>query len=90
MRASSLCPIAVIMETRDFTLHGFAPIAFPPGIYRRSIACYAYTQMDSEFSYRSTTWYPQEGGVAKRVVGRAWPTLVRAKNRLLGSATSKN
>jgi hypothetical protein len=80
----------VIMETRDFTLHGFGPIAFPPGVYRRSIACYAYTQMNDEFTYRSTTWYPQGGGVAKRLAGRAWPSLVRVKNRVLGSATAKN
>jgi hypothetical protein len=80
----------VVMETRDFTLHGFAPIAFPPGMYRRSIATYAYTEMGESFRYRSTTWYPQEGGVAKRALGRAWPTLVRAKNRFLGSGTAKN
>jgi hypothetical protein len=80
----------VIMETREFTLHGFTPIAFPPGQYRRSIATYAYTDRGEGFRYRSTTWYPQEGGVAKRALGRAWPTLVRAKNRFFGSATAKN
>jgi hypothetical protein len=80
----------VVMETREFTLHGFGRIAFPPGMYRRSIATYAYTDRGEGFRYRSTTWYPQEGGVAKRALGRAWPTLVRTKNRFLGSGTAKN
>ncbi|MGH8977001.1 MAG: 2OG-Fe(II) oxygenase [Acidimicrobiia bacterium] len=80
----------VIMETREFSLHGFAPIAFPVGVYRRSIACYAYTEMAEDFDYRSTVWYPDEGGVWKRALGRAWPTLVKTKNRFLGSGTAKN
>ena len=80
----------VIMETREFSLHGFAPIAFPDGVYRRSIACYAYTDMAEDFAYRSTVWYPEEGGAWKRVLGRAWPTLVKTKNRFLGSGTAKN
>ena len=60
----------VIMETREFSLHGFAPIAFPDGVYRRSIACYAYTDMAEDFAYRSTVWYPEEGGAWKRVLGQ--------------------
>ncbi|MGH9185892.1 MAG: 2OG-Fe(II) oxygenase [Acidimicrobiales bacterium] len=79
----------LIMETRDFTQHGFRVTAFPPGVYRRSIATYAYAEVEG-LSYRSSTWYPEGGGIVKRAVGRAWPTLVKAKNRVLGFGTSKN
>ena len=80
----------VIMETRDFTMHGYDPINFPPGRYRRSIACYAYTPAVEGGEYRATVWYPDSGSAAKRVLGRYWPKIVRVKNRLFGSATAKN
>lgn len=81
----------VIMYTRDYTLHGYDPISFPPGEYRRSLAAYAYS-IDSIGSAdsKSTTWYPESGGVAKKLIGRCWPTLVAWKTRLMGSSTAKN
>ncbi len=80
----------VVMETRDFTLHGYDRISFPAGHYRRSIACYAYTPSTDDEEARVTVWYPESRNAAKRMLGRAWPHIVRVKNRVLGSATAKN
>jgi hypothetical protein len=91
--AASVEPIfnrAVIMHTRDYTLHGYDPIKFPAGKYRRSVAAYAYTHMEKSAEHVSTTWYPDEGGIAKRMLGRVWPRLVRIKGKLLGSGTARN
>ncbi len=80
----------VIMTTRGHTLHGYDPTSFPEREYRRSIACYAYTIAEPGTAYRSTVWYPDSGGVVKRAVGKQWPRLVSMKNRLFGSATTRN
>jgi Rps23 Pro-64 3,4-dihydroxylase Tpa1-like proline 4-hydroxylase len=80
----------VIMETRDYTLHGYDPIRFPEEEYRRSIACYAYSALSGTVHARSTAWYPSGRNVAKRLIGRGWPYLVIWKNRIFGSATAKN
>jgi 2OG-Fe(II) oxygenase superfamily len=81
----------VIMFTRDFTYHGYDPISFPDGIFRRSIATYAYSYHDQPISsYRSTLWNPDRGSVLKKLVGRYWPNIVGIKTKLLGSGTAKN
>ncbi len=81
----------VVMFTRDYSLHGYDAINFPEGVYRRSIAAYAYSPMGERTpDHRSTVWYPDEAGVAKTTLGRMWPTLVKIKGALLGSATGKN
>lgn len=80
----------VVMFTRDYTLHGYDAIDFPDGQYRRSIAAYAYSMTDSAGAVRSTTWYPEGENIVKQVIGRCWPNLVRVKNRLFGSSTTKN
>lgn len=81
----------VIMLTRDYTLHGYDPISFPQGQYRRSLAAYAYSLHHGDRPMkRSTTWYPERGGPMKAAVGRLWPKLVRIKNAILGSSTEKN
>lgn len=81
----------VIMFTRDYTVHGYDAINFPPGAYRRSIAAYAYSPLEqAETEHRSTVWYPDSAGVVKSTLGRFWPTLVRVKGRLFGSSTGKN
>ena len=80
----------VIMQTRDYTMHGYDPIAFPEGQYRQSIATYAYSIVEDPAGERTTVWYPDRGGVLKRLLGRHWPVLVRIKNRFLGSATARN
>ena len=81
----------VIMFTRDYTLHGYDAISFPDGQYRRSIAAYGYTLVEeSDESARSTVWYPEQGSLIKRFIGRSWPKLVALKHRFAKSGTSKN
>ena len=81
----------VIMQTREFTLHGYDPIAFPNGSYRRSIAAYGYNVVEPEAGrVRSTTWYPERSGFLKRAIGEFWPTLVALKTRFFGSSTARH
>lgn len=81
----------VIMFTRDYTLHGYDKISFPPGHFRQSIATYAYTVHDHPHaSYRSTKWQPESGSILKKVIGANWPRLVRMKNRVFGVGTTRN
>ena len=80
----------VIMLTKAHTLHGYREISFPDGMYRRSIASYAYSLGAGEApTHRSTTWYPKDGR-GKQLLGRAWPKLVALKTRFFGSATARN
>jgi hypothetical protein len=82
---------AVIMLTKEHTLHGYKPISFPPGRYRTSLASYAYSH-DADFSAvpdRTTLWRPQEGGFVKRLVAQVAPFAVRLKRAMLGSSTAK-
>jgi len=81
----------VIMFTRDYTLHGYDPINFPAGTYRRSIAAYAYSPLqDAAPAHRTTVWYPDNAGATKTLVGRLWPRIVGVKTALFGSATARN
>jgi hypothetical protein len=81
----------VIMFTRDYTLHGYDAIRFPAGQYRRSLAAYAYSPMhETQLTHRTTVWYPDNAGKTKTLIGRLWPSLVRVKSALFGSATAKN
>ncbi|HEX7857249.1 MAG TPA: 2OG-Fe(II) oxygenase [Sphingobium sp.] len=91
--ATSVEPLfnrCVIMHTRDFTLHGYNKLNFPKGVYRRSIATYAYSPASEEAKGRSTTWFPEEASLVKKVLGKNWPKLVEMKGKLFGSATSRN
>jgi len=81
----------VIMETRDFTLHGYDRITFPSGEFRTSVAAYGYSfDYSDNASPRTTTWYPSNSGLIKKVLGRVTPHVVRLKARVLGSGTSRN
>ena len=80
----------VVMLTKAHTLHGYREISFPDGMFRRSIASYAYSLGAGEApTHRSTTWYPEDG-CGKQLLGRAWPRLVALKTHLFGSTTSRN
>lgn len=81
---------AVLMFTRDYTLHGYSQINFPAGTYRRSIAVYGYTEMEQTETVRTTVWYPEKGGIIKRVLGKNMPKLIRLKSKILSSGTQKN
>ena len=81
----------VIMETRDFTLHGYDTIRFPSGEFRTSVAAYGYSLNHSnDASPRTTTWYPNNSGLFKRFLGRVTPYVVNLKAKVLGSGTSRN
>ena len=80
----------VIMFTRDYTLHGYDPISFPPGQFRRSIATYAYNIDPNPQNSRSTLWIPQTASPLKKIIGQYWPNLVRMKSTVFGSGTAKN
>jgi hypothetical protein len=81
----------VIMETRDFTLHGYDPITFPSGEFRTSVAAYGYSLNHSnDASPRTTTWYPNNSGLLKKILGRVTPHIVQLKAKVLGSGTSRN
>jgi len=82
---------AVIMKTRDYTFHGYDPINFPKGDFRRSIAAYAYEIHEKPIApARTTVWYPKNSGIIKKALGRLAPQLVKVKSKVLSSGTSKN
>ena len=80
----------VIMHTRDYTLHGYDPISFPSGKFRRSIATYAYNIDPHPQKQRSTLWIPETASPLKKIIGQYWPDLVKMKSVVFGSATAKN
>lgn len=80
----------VIMLTRDYTLHGYGPISFPPGKFRRSIATYAYNIDPNPQNKRSTLWVPETASPLKKIIGQHWPSLVKAKSAVFGSGTARN
>jgi len=81
---------AVIMFTRDYTLHGYDPINFPSGTYRTSIAAYGYTETGKAGKLRTTVWMPEKSNIFKRFLGKHMSNLVSVKTSLFGSGTAKN
>jgi hypothetical protein len=81
---------AVIMFTRDYTLHGYDRINFPAETYRTSIAAYGYTETGKAGKLRTTIWKPEQSNILKRFLGRHMPILVSLKTRFFGSGTKKN
>jgi hypothetical protein len=82
---------AVIMLTDDRTYHGYRQMHLPNGVTRKSIATYAYQQIDKgSVVARTTGWAPEGAPPWKRFLARHYGTLVRAKNRVFGSGTAKN
>ena len=81
----------IIQQTRNFTLHGYNIIRFPPGQYRTSVACYAYSQHLHAIEKRRTTdWHVGSGQPVKRFLARVYDPAVKIKNALFGSGTAKN
>ncbi|HXF93568.1 MAG TPA: 2OG-Fe(II) oxygenase [Nitrospiraceae bacterium] len=81
----------VIMLTKDFTLHGYKRINFPPGTFRTSIAAYAYSVATSEEAVANlrttTTWVPDNANPLKVAVAKVIPQLIMLKQRFFGSTT---
>ena len=65
---------------------------FPEGIYRTSIATYAYQKHNMNLEKpRTTDWFPKEdASVAKKLLAKNFNFLVQTKNKLFGSGTAKN
>ena len=83
----------IIQQCGDYTLHGYDYTNFPDGVFRTSIATYAFTEHVRQlYKPRTTDWIPEkEGdGALKRFVGRNFHKVVKIKNKFLGSGTSKN
>lgn len=81
----------VIMLTDDHTYHGYDRMSLPPGVTRKSIAAYAYRQIDAgEVVQRTTGWAPEDAGVLKQFMARHYDRAVRTKNRFFGSRTARN
>jgi hypothetical protein len=81
----------VIMLSDGHTYHGFKKMTLPPGVTRKSVATYAYQQIEAgSTKARTTGWAPEDAGTLKRSFARHYDTAVRVKNRFLGSATAKN
>jgi Rps23 Pro-64 3,4-dihydroxylase Tpa1-like proline 4-hydroxylase len=79
----------VIMLAQEHTLHGYAPIDFPPGTFRTSIAAYAYMHQDGSAAYRPTVWHPENAPLYRQLLARVSPTLVKLKNKWFGSRTAR-
>ncbi|HWC33185.1 MAG TPA: 2OG-Fe(II) oxygenase [Mycobacteriales bacterium] len=81
----------VIMVSDERAYHGFRRMTLPPGVTRKSIATYAYQQIEvGSTKARTTGWAPDEASAFKRAIARHYDAAVRVKSRFLGSATAKN
>lgn len=82
----------VIQQTRGYTLHGYDMTSFPEGVYRTSIATYAYTKHQMLIEKpRTTDWIPnKESGILKKLAAPHMKNLVALKGMLFGSGTAKN
>jgi hypothetical protein len=75
----------VIMLTSDYTYHGYRRMSLPPGVTRKSIASYAYELIPAgSLKTRTTSWSPENAGLAKRFLARHWSRGAAAKDKLLG------
>ena len=83
----------IIQKCDDYTLHGYKPTNFPVGVFRTSIATYAFSKHIRQiYEPRTTDWFPdKEGdGKFKKYIGRNFKYVVKVKNKIFGSGTSKN
>lgn len=82
----------VIQQTRKWTLHGYDMTNFPDGVYRTSIATYAYTKHLLHIETpRTTDWKPKEdASMSKKLAAKYYDSAVKIKNKFFGSGTAKN
>jgi hypothetical protein len=81
----------IIQLTNNYTLHGYGVTNFPEGIYRTSIAAYAYMQHEYIVEKpRTTDWHVDDGQPIKQFLASIYDPAVKIKNKLFGSSTSKN
>jgi hypothetical protein len=82
----------VVQQTRGWTLHGYDQTYFPEGIYRTSIATYAYTKHLIHIEKpRTTDWKPKDDASwLKKWMAKHYNTAVKVKNKFFGMGTAKN
>ena len=83
----------VIQKCSDYTLHGYDQTNFPSGVYRTSIATYAFTEHVRQiYRPRTTDWRPEKIGDSrfKKFLGRNISKIVKLKTFILGSGTARN
>jgi len=83
----------VIQQCSDYSLHGYDYTNFPEGVFRTSIATYAFTEHKRQlYKRRTTDWLPSKDGDSnfKKFLGRNMHSLVRIKNKIFGIGTTKN
>ena len=81
----------VVQLTDSHTFHGYRRMQLPAGVTRRSIATYAYREVEAgSVAQRTTGWVPEDAGPLKRLLARNYNSLVLLKNRWFGSGTAKN
>jgi hypothetical protein len=82
----------IIQQTRPYSLHGYDMTSFPDGVFRTSIATYAYMKHELLIEAKRTTdWHPKEDASgSKKFMAKHYNTAVQLKNKLFGSATAKN
>jgi hypothetical protein len=83
----------IIQQCGDYTLHGYDYTSFPENKFRTSIATYAFTKHVRQlYKPRTTDWIPEKEGDGdiKKFVGRNFHKIVKIKNFIFGSGTSKN
>lgn len=81
----------VIQLTCNYTLHGYKTTNFPDGMYRTSIASYAYMEHKRHIEKpRTTDWHPDDSEPVKKMIASVYDPAVKIKNKLFGSSTAKH
>lgn len=81
----------VIQLTGKHTLHGYDLTHFPDGLYRTSIAAYAYCLHQHHIEKpRTTDWHPEDGNPVKKLLASIYDPAVKIKNKIFGSSTANN
>ncbi|MFV0138465.1 2OG-Fe(II) oxygenase [Empedobacter falsenii] len=82
----------IIQQCAPYTLHGYEMTNFPEGVYRTSIATYAYQVHKAHIETpRTTDWHPNEdASFLKKQLAKNYNVLVQTKNKFFGSGTAKN
>jgi hypothetical protein len=81
----------IIQQCRAYTLHGYDMTNFPSGVYRTSVATYAYTRHNHLIEKpRTTDWVVKDAKPLKKAIASVYGPAVKIKNKLFGSGTAKN
>ena len=81
----------IIQLTGRYTLHGYNLTHFPDGMYRTSIAAYAYCIHQCHIEKpRTTDWHPEDANRVKKILATVYDPAVKIKNKFFGSSTAQN